>query len=197
MKFEKEITVEVNTTLDNLKIILKNKGFNLKETYDLNDIYMINKNDNNKDIDYLELLKKCVLIRHVIEEDNDIKILTYKYKEYNDKKEIIDQGKIDCYIDSIEKAEELFKSLNFEKLITIKDNMLVYANDTDEITIQCVNNKHLYIEIEEKCKYIEKIYVSLDEMKNVIKKYDIPIKNNNYFVKKAEIELQESLEKEI
>lgn len=56
MKFEQEITVEIDTTLDEIKHILKNKGFKIKEGYDLDDIYMINKNDkigNN----YLELLK--------------------------------------------------------------------------------------------------------------------------------------------
>lgn len=43
MKFENEITVEIDVTLNELKDILKNKGFEVKEEYDLNDVYMINK----------------------------------------------------------------------------------------------------------------------------------------------------------
>ncbi len=192
MKFENEITVEIDVTLKELKDILKNKGFEVKEEYDLNDVYMINKNDK-KDNNCLELLKKCVLIRNVIEKNNNKKILTYKYKEYNKNNDIIKQGKIDCYIDSIENAILLFEALNFEKLICINDHMLVYSNDVDEFAVQVVNNKHIYIEIEEKGNYIEKTYKSIDEMIEVIKKYEIPIKNENYFVKKAEIELKENM----
>lgn len=193
MKFEKEITVEVDVTLNELKLFLENKDFKIKEEYDLNDIYMINKNDkvcNN----YLELLKKCVLIRNIIEEKTNKKKLTYKYKEYDSNQDIIRQGKIDCCIDSIEKAKELFEALNFEELISIRDHMLVYSNGIDEFVVQSVNNKHIYIEIEEKCNYIEKFYQTIDEMKEVIKKYNIPIKDENYFVKKAEIELKETLQ---
>ena len=192
MKFENEITVEIDVTLKELKDILKNKGFEVKEEYDLNDVYMINKNDK-KDNNCLELLKKCVLIRNVIEKNNNKKILTYKYKEYNKNNDIIKQGKIDCYIDSIENAILLFEALNFEKLICINDHMLVYSNDVDEFAVQVVNNKHIYIEIEEKVNYIEKTYKSIDEMIEVIMKYEIPIKNENYFVKKAEIELKENM----
>ena len=43
MKFEDEITVEVDTDLAKLKRLLEDNGLELKETYDLNDIYMINR----------------------------------------------------------------------------------------------------------------------------------------------------------
>ena len=65
MNYENEITVEVDTNLENLINILEERGFKLKEEYDLNDIYLINKND--KENDYLSMLNKCVLIRHIIE----------------------------------------------------------------------------------------------------------------------------------
>ena len=189
MKFEDEITVEIDTDLDKLKRLLEDNGFKLKEKYDLNDIYMINKND--KEGDPLTLLKKCVLIRDIIEENGGKKFLTYKYKEYNEKMEIIKQGKVNCKIESVEDAKELLERLNFEELISINDHLLVYANDEDEMTIQCVNGKHIYIEIEDKCNYADRTYNSIDEMKEVISKYNIPIKGDNYFVKKAEIEISE------
>ena len=193
MKYEKEITVEIDVKLDELKSILKTLGFKIIEEYDLNDIYMINKNDRSYN-NYSELLKRCILIRNVIEDEKNIKILTYEYKEYNNNKDIIKQGKINCYIDSIENAQKLFEALNFEKLITINDHMLVYSNGIDEFTVQDVNNKHIYLEIEDKCSHIGKCYKTIDEMKNIIKKYNIPIKEENYFVKKAEIELEEILQ---
>ena len=83
MDFENEITVEVDTDLDSLIKILEGRGFELKEEYDLNDIYLINKND--KQGNYLEMLSKCVLIRDILEDSGETKMLTYKYKEYKSK----------------------------------------------------------------------------------------------------------------
>ena len=193
MNYENEITVEVNIDLNTLIKILENKGFKLKEVYDLNDIYLINKNDKSNN--YLSMLNKCILIRNIIEQNKETKMLTYKYKEYNENKEIIKQGKIKVNIDDIEKSRLLFEKLNFEELIRINDHILVYATDYDELVIQNVNNKHVYIEIEEKCHYANRFYNSIEEMKNVIINNAIPIKDNNFFVKKAEIELLETYNK--
>ena len=190
MKFEKEITVEINTSLKNLESLLKENNFKIKEIYDINDIYLLNKNIE-KSNNILELLKNCVLIRHIIEKNKEYKMITYKYKEYNDKNEITKQGKINCYIDSIDEAEQLFKYLNYEKLLEIYDHSFVYSNGEDEFVVQCVNNKHIYIEVEDKCHYIDKEYKNIEEMKKVINKYNIPIKSNDYFVKKAEVEMLE------
>ncbi len=190
MNFENEITVLVNSELNDIKEHLSDLGFKVMEEYCVNDIYMINKCyvDNEHS---LELLKKCVLIRNIIDESGSRKFLTYKYKEYNDKEEIIKQGKINVKVDSIDNSRKLLEALNFEKLISINDNLTVYSNGVDEIVLQCVNNKHIYIEIEDKCNYIDKKYNSIEEMIDVIKKYNIPIKDDNYFVKKAYIELSE------
>ncbi len=190
MNYENEITVEVDTTLENLISILENRGFKLKQTYDLNDIYLINKLD--KKCDYLSMLNKCVLIRHIIEENKETKMLTYKYKEYNENKEITKQGKVKVKIDDIDNSKLLFEKLNFEELIKINDHMLVYATDKDELVVQNVNGKHVYIEIEDKCNYADRFYNSIEEMKEVIIDNSIPIKGNDFFVKKAEIELQET-----
>lgn len=193
MNYESEITVEVCVDLSSLIKILEENGFELKEVYDLNDIYLINKND--KKDDYLSMLNKCVLIRNIIEEDKETKLLTYKYKEYNENREITRQGKVKVKIDDISNSKLLFEKLGFQELIRINDHMLVYATDKDELVIQNVNNKHIYIEIEDKCNYADRFYNSIDEMKKVITDNNISIKNNDFFVKKAEIELQETYNK--
>ncbi len=189
MNFENEITVEVDTNLEDLIKTVESKGFKFKEEYDLKDIYLINKKD--KKGDYLSMLNKCVLIRDIIEENKETKMLTYKYKEYNENKEITKQGKVKVKIDDVDNSKLLFEKLGFEELIRINDHIMVYATDKDEINIQDVNNKHIYIEIEDKCNYADRVYNSIDEMKDVITNNDIPIKDNGYFVKKAEIELKE------
>lgn len=190
MKYENEITVETVCGLQELNNLLEKLEFKVMEEYDVFDIYMLDKNYNNTE-NKLELLKHCILIRDIVGKDEETKKITYKYKEYNEKEEIVKQGKSDCEILDIEEAKNLFEALNYEELIRINDHIIVYSNNIDELAVQVVNNKHIYIEIEEKCNYINKKYNSLDEMKNVVSKYKIPIKEENYFVKKAEIELEE------
>ena len=65
MNNENEITIEVDTSLEDLINILKSKGFKLKEEFDYNDIYLINKND--REDNYLLMLNKCIIIRNIIE----------------------------------------------------------------------------------------------------------------------------------
>lgn len=192
MNNENEITVEVDTSLDKLIKILKSKGFKQKEEFDYNDIYLINKND--REDDYLSMLNKCIIIRNIIEKKKDTKFLVYKHKEYNDNKEIIKQEQVKVEIDNIDNSKLLFEQLGFEELIRINDHMYVFATDKDEFVVQNVNNKHIYIEIEDECRYANRFYNSIDEMKSVIIDNSIPFKNNDFFVKKAEIELEETSE---
>lgn len=193
MNNENEITIEVDTSLEDLINTLKSKGFKLKEEFDYNDIYLINKND--REDDYLSMLNKCIIIRNIIEKKKDTKFLVYKHKEYNDNKEIIKQEQVKIEIDNIDNSKLLFEKLGFEELIRINDHMLVFATDKDEFVVQNVNNKHIYIEIEDECRYANRFYNSIDEMKSVIIDNFIPFKNNDFFVKKAEIELNETSER--
>lgn len=190
MKYEDEITVEVSCSFEKLKSILEENNFIIMEEYDVNDIYMLEKSYSSIE-DNLELLKHCVLVRDIVEKDKSKSKITYKYKEYNDNLEIIKQGKIDCVVESKEAAKRLLKALNYEELLKINDHVIVLSNGTDEINVELVNNKHIYIEIEQKCNYIDKKYSDVKDMKEVFDKYNIPLKDNNYFVKKAEVELIE------
>jgi predicted adenylyl cyclase CyaB len=182
--FENEITVEVDTDIDNLKDILNDFNFKLMEEYDVNDIYMV-KEGTDLSGDALDILKQCVLIRTITTEDKKLLFITYKYKEYDKNGNIVKNGKVNCEVKSVDEAKNLLSILGYKELIKIDDHLLVYANDTDEFSIQCVNNKHIYIELEEKCGFIDKKYDGVDDMINSFNKYNIPIKGNNYFAKKA------------
>lgn len=190
MKYTNEITVELSLTKDKLSKLLKDNGFKLVEVYDVIDTYMINKDYINY-LNPITILKNSIIIRNIITKTKDIKKIIYKYKEYNDKLEIIKQGKTECSIDDINEAINLFKKINYQEIINIKDHISVYTNGIDEINIEEVNNKHIYLEIEQECSNILKKYSSINEMKEVIKKYNIPIKTEDYFVKKAIIEFNE------
>ena len=190
MKFEEEITVEVACSLKQLNLQLKKFGFEEIEQYDIKDIYMLDK--RHKQENTLALLDHCVLIRDIIEPDKEKKQIEYKYKEYSKNGEILKNVKVNCKIESIEDAKKLLEYMQYEELLRINDHLIVYANQVDEIAVQLVNDKYIYIEIEQACHRIDRVYNGIEEMKNVITKYAIPIKENNYYVKKAEIELRES-----
>lgn len=190
MNFENEVTVEIAISKDELHNLLLESGFKVKEKYFVNDIYYsllnIDKVDN-----YLDILKDYILIREIIEDNKNTKTITYKHKEFDKVGNIIKQGKINCNIEDIETACNLFEALKYNRIVSLRDELVVYANDQDELAVQLVNGKHLYIEIEEECHYVSKKYNAVDEMKDVFSKYNIPIIDGNYFVKKAEIEMKE------
>jgi len=190
MKQENEITVEVDLGLEEVKELLEKNNFKLLQEYSINDIYMINK-DYLEEKDKYKLLNNCLILRNIITDKKNEKTLTYKYKEYDDNGDIIKQNIFDSKIDDIDSMKKVLEAINYEELIKLYDHLMVYGTDKDELVVQIVNDKHIYIEIEEKCWFIDRVYKSIDELKNVITKIGIPIKNNDYFVKKVLVELDD------
>lgn len=86
MNYENEITVKVNTTYDKLHDILLKNNFIIKEEYIVKDTYMINKEINITELNDLEVLKQCILVRDVVDIE---KSLVYKNKEYDSEGNII------------------------------------------------------------------------------------------------------------
>lgn len=190
MKNELEITVLVKCDYNSLKNELEKHDFKIVEEYDLNDIYMTDKNVDLTKLSSLDILKKCILVRDIV---NIKKVLLYKYKEYAENWDIIKQWKVECPITDVKKAIEFMESINYKTLFEIHDKCIVFANNESELVVQIVNNTHLFIEMEKECEYINKTYNSIQDMINDLNKYDLPIDNSNYFVKKAEIILKENL----
>lgn len=190
MKNELEITVLVKTDYDTLKNELNKNGFIVKEEYELNDYYMISQDIDIFKSNKLDVLKKCILVREIV----DIKkSLLYKYKKFADNGDIIEQGKVECPVEDIQKAVDFMQSINYKKLFSIYDKCIVYANDNTELIVQLVNNKYIFIEMEYKPAYIDRQYKDIGELIEDINKYNLSIDTSNYFVKKAEIILNETL----
>jgi len=190
MKMENEITVLVNCSYDELHKQLIKNNFSIKEKYQLNDIYMIEENIDIKAMEKLEVLKKCILVRDI---GSNTKKLVYKYKKYALNGDILEQGKVECPITDIDKAVKFMESINYKELFKIYDEIIVYANGKTELAVQLVNDKYIFIELEDKCNYIDRKYNSIEEMKEDLDSYDLPYNKDNYFVKKAEIMLDNIL----
>jgi len=192
MKIENEITVLVTSTFEELHNKLISNGFVIKDKYIARDTYMINKDIDITKLSTLEILKHCVIVREIT---GIKKVLLYKYKEYDKNGDILVNGKIECPIEDINKAIDFMKAINYEILIQICDNCTEYINDEIELIVQEVNNKYIFFEAEEECRYINKKFSSTSEIKKTINKYDLPFNRDNYFVKKAELLLNEKLKR--
>lgn len=190
MNYENEITVKVNTTYDKLHDILLKNNFIIKEEYTVKDTYMINKEINITKLNDLEVLKKCVLVRDVVDIE---KSLVYKNKGYDSKGNIIKQSKIKCPILDIEKGIKFMEEINYIKLFNIIDKCIVYVNNDNELVVELVNDKYVLIELESNPEYINKKYTCYLDMINELNSYNLPIDKTNYFVKKAVLVLNDTV----
>ena len=170
MVMETEITVLVKSDYEVLKRELEKNEFQIKEKYELKDIYMIDKDIDLSKLSKLEILKKCILVRDIV---NIKKELLYKYKKYDVNGDILEQGKVECPVIDIEKAIGFMESINYKKLFNIYDRCIVYANKETELVVQLVNDKYIFIEMESECEHIKRKYNSVEELKNDINRYAI------------------------
>lgn len=186
MKFEKEITVSVNASKKELIKYLENNNYKRIDSYIVDDIYYV-INDIDLDMNSLDILKKCILIRSIGDKKH---LLVYKYKEYDENENIINQGKSQVQVVNREDAKTFLKTIGYKELINIVDNIEVYEKKGLEICVEEVNEKYLFIEIEENNKYdtIEKMIEALENTK-------IDYDKSNYFVKKAKIIFEEKYKK--
>ena len=190
MNYENEITVKVNITYDKLHNILLKNNFIIKEEYTVKDTYMINKEIDITKLNDLEVLKQCILVRDVVDIE---KSLVYKNKEYDSEGNIIKQSKIKCPILDIEKGIKFMEEINYIKLFNIIDKCIVYVNNDNELVVELVNDKYIFIELESNPEYINKKYTCYLDMINELNSYNLPIDKTNYFVKKAVLVLNDTV----
>jgi len=84
------------------------------------------------------------------------------------------------------------KTIGYKELIHIQNNSVVYTNDKIEFAVQLVNDKYIFIELEERSEHVKTVFSNIEDMKKVIDSLNIPMVKNNYFAKKAVIVLEES-----
>ena len=190
MKYENEITVQVTCNYEELHNLLIKQGFKIIEKYKVIDEYLISKDYDLKNKNSLDILKECVIVRYI---ENTLKELLYKYKEYSNNGDILKQAKVSCKVNDIKEASNFMKTIGYKELIHIQNNSVVYTNDKIELAVQLVNDKYIFIELEDKSEYLNKTYSSIEEMKEEINLYNLPIVKDKYFAKKAVIILEDKL----
>ena len=113
-----------------------------------------------------DILKKSVLLRKIKIENNEIKKITYKNKEFDDNGDVISEQKINLDCSDLEKAKELFEYLKFEELIRVKYKVVVYSKDKVEYAFQDVENLGTLIEYENTEDFEGKSLDEINETKN-------------------------------
>ena len=182
-----EITVKVNNTLDEVDKILTKQNFKIIRKSKIEDEYLtLNKKDLTKE-NIIDVLKSSILVRNIKTEDKELKIITYKSKEYKNDT-VISEEKINVNIDNINNAIKLFNKLGFEKLINVKYDVIVYSNDNYEFAFQNVHNLGLLMEMEHPDDFTgyeyEDILKEKEKMLDIVKKYNLSIEDD-YDIKKA------------
>ncbi len=186
---EKEITVLVTSSYEELHDKLLKNGFKKIQTFNIIDEYLIAKS-TDLSLAPLDILKKCVLVRNII---GYMKALVYKHKTYDTEGNVLENGKTECIVEDVATAIKFLEAINYERLITINDQCIKYANDKIEIIVQLVNDKYVFIEVEDKFEIIKNSSLNFDEIVAIFKTYDLPYDKSNYYAKKAEMILKDKL----
>lgn len=191
VKEENEITVKVVCSDDDLINELKSKGFKKGRKFSLDDYYLIPNSLNINESTIRDILSKAVIIRYIVDEGKIIQKITLKKKNINNEGEIISQKAINCDIEDINEARNLFTELNYREIMNIKENDVIYYKDNIELALKFIKNSDTLIEFE-----TNKKFNTIEKLKKAINELNIHIEKDNYFVKKAENELNRILKRE-
>ena len=180
---EKEICLKSNVSFDELKKIMFDMGFKVQEDFQMNDIYMINKDIeislDNKDI----IFKNNILVRETVEKKI---LLVNKIKEVDDNGIVIGEHSVKCPITDSLSGYNFLCSIGYKKIFELKDHNLLVTNGINEIYIQDVEGLGTYIEMEQKNLLLKKTNGdTIEELVNTIKKYNLPLDYSNISVKKS------------
>lgn len=161
-----EITVRLNEGIQSAIKKLELQGFKKIRESEIDDIYMTSKLRELNKYNIQDILKKSVLLRKIKIENNEIKKITYKNKEFDDNGDVISEQKINLDCSDLEKAKELFEYLEFEELIRVKYKVVVYSKDKVEYAFQDVENLGTLIEYENTEDFEGKSLDEINETKN-------------------------------
>lgn len=186
-----EITVRLKENMQSAIRKLEMQGFEKIRESEIYDIYMTSKFKELNENNIQNILKKSVLLRSLKLENREIKKITYKNKEFDEKGDVISEEKINLDCSDLEEAKDLFKHLEFEELIRVRYKVLVYSKDKIEYAFQDVENLGTLIEYESiedfEGKPLDEINEAKDNMYNEIKNRGINLTEEKDVKKASEL----------
>ena len=194
---ETEITVQCYNQLKDIKKILNNQGWFLKNTYQLNDWYYSAKSiEELNNFSYQDLISNSFLVRQIIENKNENIQLCYKSKILDNYGNVISENKTKTYVNSL--ANTLANTLSIFDLAKltmwckIENTSYVFGKDEIEICIQDISNLGIFIEFEEyeKIKNLSATQ-KFNEMKNIIQQLNLSL-GNDFSCKKVFLKFKQN-----
>ena len=192
LKENNEITVKIIGRLDKFYEILENRNYKIVDKFDMEDTYFIPQDLNINEMSTREIISKAVLVRDIIGymPKGENKKITFKIKKIDENGDILSQKSINCKVNNVEDAKKLLLAIGYKKIMTIRENDIVYEKDDIPLTIKNIKNGDNLIEMETSDKVG---FRTIEDLKNIVNELDIPIEKDKYFIKKAEVELDKIL----
>ena len=186
-----EISVKLNTNIQEFCRILEDKKFSTSQKYILYDTYFVPDSLDLEKMTCREILKKAILIRVITDSITKEKVIkfTIKDKQISTEGQILSQSKIDCEILNAEDGRKFLEKLGYYEILNIKENDIVYKKDNLEIAVKDIENL-LEIETIENDSELD----TIDKIIKKLNSLELPVDANNYFIKKAEIELSKKFD---
>lgn len=151
---ETEVTVEVLESSNSAEAKLKNLGFTCERVFSMTDRYYSPISiDRLKNRPFESIIRNSFLLRTVNEmtdlDSELVHVLIYKDKIFDQNGDVIEEEKVQTYIDSAEKHAEIFAKAGLVPYATISSFNKVYKREDMEIVLQGVKDLGLFIEFEE------------------------------------------------
>lgn len=188
---ETEITVQVFEEKEKILNHLKEQGFDLERTFQLNDWYYI-KHDDISSMTYQDLISQSILLRQIITNKESCQIC-FKDKTYDDVGNVISEEKIVSHIDNLSKTQQIFDHAGLNNYCTLLNSSFVFRKGELYFAVQVIEGLGIFIEYEEDetlpqgLSPHEKINIMLDRVKSL----GLSV-GDNYSCKKVEMYLQKN-----
>lgn len=193
---ETEITVEVFEPKQTLINKLINLGFINTKNFSMNDkYYSIIPKNRLAERCFESIIRNSFLLRKIhIENSNedDVQLLIYKDKIFDEQGNVIAEEKVQTHIDSVDKHATIFEKSGFSPYATINSYNQIFKNGNIEFAIQDVDGLGLFIEFEE---YEEIANLTPEEKIHILKETICGLGltlGNDFNCKKLEMVLQKN-----
>lgn len=167
-----EITAQVFNSLEDIDLLLKNKGFILNKKVVLKDYYFTRfGKEKVKNMNYKELLESFILLRNLTGDVNETELI-FKNKLFDKSGNVIEEEKFKTKVDSMESSLKILKCAKLYNWCNLTQNLFIYKKDEKELCVQDVDGLGIFIEYEEDPSYKnlkadEKIILMINYLKDL------------------------------
>lgn len=147
---ETEITVQVFEDVNTIREKLETLGFELVETYTLDDYYYSKYDDITlKQMKYIEILNNSILLRRIVDCDGEKVEMIFKSKTMDENDNVISEEKIKTKVQDLDKARKVFEMAGVNMWCNVNNFSYNYKKEETEFALQVIDGLGVFIEFEE------------------------------------------------